>query len=596
MGALWLLVYTNATPEPITNEFINKFLVTANRGPQYSDLVTKSSVDIYKNDTIKRQAKTALTRHNFLTYKRHHVLHGFHRMSVTDSTLNAIQPFQDSAENIVLMCNGELYNFESLISTYSLTGLTSSSDVEVLIPLYKHFGNSLSNVADMLAVLRGEFSLVITENIGTFDLTTLQMFAATDLFSTKSLYLLYNTQKNLYMIFTELKNVPKHILKNSGYSLVQFPSASYWSFQNDPTTFIEYFDFTPYQDLNRLTYTASTPDVVTTVYQQLRTVITTSVIERFSFGSDAYSAFLVSGGFDSSLILAITVKYLYDTSQLSLLDNTHVFTVSDCHESDDVHCAIELVDFLNNTYGTSLKHHVVYISNTTLITSKLEEIVYIVESFDTDLIIHSIFYYFLYTHITNNKDSLGNFTSILSGDGLDEYCGYEALVGLDAQEFQDKSIEMLKHIHKADLVKTDKLAGHFGYEARYPYLDTNVMDLLLNIHPSLKKKISFSIKELPIDKYIIRKAFDTGEYLHTCNLWRNHAPITNCITNIKTNLEIHYESVYTLDEFNDFVATLPASLECMPQTRLDMHLYKLFVKQFSTRTGIVHKRHAPLLV
>jgi asparagine synthase (glutamine-hydrolysing) len=592
MGALWLLVYTNSTPEPITSDFFKHFLLTSNRGSQYTDIVTKSSVDIYKNESIKRQAKQVLSRHNFLRYSRHHVLHGFHRMSITDASLNAIQPFQDSSETTVLMCNGELYNYQSLVSNYSLTGLSSTSDVEVLIPLYKHFTSDL--FSDMLNTLHGEFSLVVTENVETFQLSSLQMFAATDLLGTKSMYLLYNTTLQLYMVFSELKNVPMHILKNTDYTILQFPPASFWSYQNDPTTFVEYYDFTPFCSLEQLTYITATPDSLSSLYQEIVEVFTSSVVEKFSFGSNGYSSFLLSGGFDSSLILSIIVKSLSDNNQLDLLDNAHVFTVSDCELSADTISAIQLIEFLNDTYDLTLNHHIVYISNTELIASKLDDIVYITETYDSDIVVDSVFYYFLYTHIKNNKDTLGNFNSILTGDGLDEYCGYDSLVDLDNQQFQEKSIELLKHMHATDLLKTDKISGFFGFEARYPFLDKNVMNLLLNIHPSLKKKISFNVTQLPVEKYIIRKAFDTGEYMPSSNLWRSHSPISNCLADIKSSLETHYNNVYTLDEFNDFLTGLPDNLQCIPQTRLDMHLYKLFVKHFSSRTSIVQKRHSPL--
>lgn len=590
MGALWLLVYTNSTPEPITSDFFKHFLLTSNRGSQYTDIVTKSSIDIYKNETIKRQAKQSLSRHNFLVYSRHHVLHGFHRMSITDASLNAIQPFQDSTETTVLMCNGELYNYKSLVSNYSLSNLTSTSDVEVLIPLYKNFTSA--NFSNMLNTLHGEFSLVITENVETFDLSSLQMFAATDLFGTKSMYLLYNTSFQLYMVFSELKNVPMHILKNTDYTILQFPPASFWSYQHDPTTFVEYFDFTPFNSLEQLTFTTTTPDSLSTMYQEIVDIFTTSIVEKFSFGSNGYSSFLLSGGFDSSLILSIIVKHLSNNNQLYLLDNARVFTVSDCHLSSDTTSAIQLIDFLNDTYNLTLNHHIVYISNTELIASKLDDIVYITETFDSDIVVDSVFYYFLYTHIKNNKDTLGNFTSILTGDGLDEYCGYNSLFDLDHQQFQEESIKLLKHMHATDLMKTDKISGFFGFEARYPFLDKNVMNLLLNIHPSLKKKINFNVTELPIEKYIIRKAFDTGEYMPSSNLWKTHSPISNCITDIKSSLETYYNSVYTLDEFNDFLTGLSDNLQCIPQTRFDMHLYKLFVKHFSSRTSIVQKRHS----
>jgi asparagine synthase (glutamine-hydrolysing) len=590
MGALWMLIYANSTPEPITQSFYNKFLSTSNRGPSYSDIVTQSTVNIFKNDSVKMLAKNILDRHTFMTYVRHHFIFGFHRLSTSDQSLNAIQPLRSSNGNSLLMCNGELYNYNELVDTFNIIGLTSFSDVEVILPLYIQFGPT--RISELLDSLRGEFSLVISDNIETFNLNTLSVFAATDLLSTKSLYLLYNTSFKLYMIFTELKNIPMHLLNNNTYTLLQFPPASYWSFHS-PTTFSSYFDFSIYQNLNTLTYRTSTPETLDILYPQLRTIISNSIIEKFTFGHDGYSAILLSGGFDSSLVLSIIVKYLYDNDNLELLDNVHIFTVGDCDECDDVVYAQELIAHLDDKYNISLQHHIVFISDIDCIVSKLKDIVYIVESFDTDVIISSVFFYFLYTHINNNKSTLGNFKSIITGDGLDEYCGYDSLLNLEPQAFQNTSIELIKHLCKSDIVKTDKLAGYHGYEVRYPYLDKNVVDLLLNIHPNLKKKIKFDTSELPIDKYIIRKAFDLNNtYLPSNILWRTRQNISdNLIIDIRQDLETYYNNIYSTDELYSFTSSLEQQ-PTTPQTCLDMHLYNLFTLQFSQRTSIIEKRHS----
>ncbi len=59
---------------------------------------------------------------------------GFHRLSIMDMTNNGNQPFVHN--DVKLMCNGEIYNFEYLTEILKDTyNFHSHSDCEVLIPI-----------------------------------------------------------------------------------------------------------------------------------------------------------------------------------------------------------------------------------------------------------------------------------------------------------------------------------------------------------------------------------------------------------------------------------------------------------------------------
>ena len=67
------------------------------------------------------------------------VMFGFNRLSIMDLSDDGMQPFK--GEDCTLVCNGEIYNFlqlkENLKDGFSFQ---SSSDCEVLIPLYRKYG------------------------------------------------------------------------------------------------------------------------------------------------------------------------------------------------------------------------------------------------------------------------------------------------------------------------------------------------------------------------------------------------------------------------------------------------------------------------
>jgi asparagine synthase (glutamine-hydrolysing) len=56
----------------------------------------------------------------FETYEN--VMIGFHRLAIVDDTFSSNQPFilEDSQRTVVLICNGEIYNYKEIIESQSL--------------------------------------------------------------------------------------------------------------------------------------------------------------------------------------------------------------------------------------------------------------------------------------------------------------------------------------------------------------------------------------------------------------------------------------------------------------------------------------------
>lgn len=91
------------------------------------------------------------------------------------------------------MVNGELYNHEEYRRELAPEfEFKSSSDCEIVIALYKHYG------IDFLSRLRGEFALVL------WDEKRQLFFAARDRYGIKSLY--YTIVNNRLLVATEMKS------------------------------------------------------------------------------------------------------------------------------------------------------------------------------------------------------------------------------------------------------------------------------------------------------------------------------------------------------------------------------------------------------
>jgi asparagine synthase (glutamine-hydrolysing) len=87
-----------------------------------------------------------------------------------------------------------------------------------------------------------------------------------------------------------------------------------------------------------------------------------------------------------------------------------------------------------------------------------------------------------------------------------------------AQEFQRETIDRVQKLFTADLLRADKSTMAHGLEARVPFLDKAFLEVAMNIKPEEKQPKTYD----GIEKYILRKAFDTPErpYLPEEVLWR----------------------------------------------------------------------------
>ena len=81
---------------------------------------------------------------------------GFHRLAINGLDPNSDQPI--NFENIKLICNGEIFNYQELYNELNINPKTNS-DCEVIIHLYKNYG-----IEQTLQMLDGEFSFILFDS------------------------------------------------------------------------------------------------------------------------------------------------------------------------------------------------------------------------------------------------------------------------------------------------------------------------------------------------------------------------------------------------------------------------------------------------
>lgn len=237
---------------------------------------------------------------------------GHRRLSIIDlSTGN--QPMFSEDKNLILVFNGEIYNFLAIkkeLQSLSYT-FNTSSDTEVILKAYQEWG-----LKGCLNRLEGMFAFSLwDENIK-------KLFVVRDRFGEKPLY--YTKNQNGFFFASELKALKEHYSKqhlskkalNLFFSLTYIP-APYTIYEEvfklEAGSYLEVneageYEIFKFYDLEKIVKN-NRKGIISdyeTAKKQLRDLLFTSVEERMI--SDVPLGSFLSGGIDSSIVSAIMAK------------------------------------------------------------------------------------------------------------------------------------------------------------------------------------------------------------------------------------------------------------------------------------------------
>lgn len=234
---------------------------------------------------------------------------GHNRLSIIDLSTAANQPFRDPSGRYVLSFNGEIYNYlelrEELKDQFHFQ---TSSDTEVLLACYITYGTAC------LDKLNGMFSFVVWDN------KKKNLFAARDRFGVKPFFYSFD-QKDLYFS-SEIKalravlqreKADKGVWANyfafGSYGMPeetffegihQLPAGHYMEFSNGDIKVQRWYDF-----VRRVKETVVIPNFEK-AKKKYFDLLLDSIALRFR--ADVPVGFNISGGVDSSLLLALVNK------------------------------------------------------------------------------------------------------------------------------------------------------------------------------------------------------------------------------------------------------------------------------------------------
>jgi asparagine synthase (glutamine-hydrolysing) len=251
-------------------------------------------------------------------YRDHDVLLEHWRLSIIDLSANGEQPMAIGVEDAcVIAYNGEVYNFMELKEGMKGAEFVSSSDTEVVLRLYKERG------LEFIRELNGMFAFAI------YDKAKKQIVLARDRFGIKPLYYHIDGASNIYFA-SELKALVLNHSIDVTIDVVAIQSLFH-------LLYIE-GDRTPFNEIRKLpagsclVYSLETrtyrlekfhdfefcrSDLAESQWiDQIDSVLADSV--RMHLVSDVPVGALLSGGVDSSLMVALMSRYTNDVRTFSV--------------------------------------------------------------------------------------------------------------------------------------------------------------------------------------------------------------------------------------------------------------------------------------
>ena len=480
------------------------------------------------------------------------------RLSIIDPS-SGIQPLTNKDDTVILCVNGEIFNYKEIKKNYSNYTYKTGSDCEVILALYENIktniqtnntnniNNTNNNINEnnnklehnqivyLMSQLNGQFSFILHDTVNNM------VLVARDPFGITQSYYGMDEMGNAH-IASEIKALQDCVTVNF------MPNGNYLYFDATQPNLIpiNYFQDTPdgnwskYNNTinNNLKFNYNPENILnneneTILLKQIKDTFEKAVIDRLM--SDVPFGILLSGGLDSSLVASIAVKYIKEHPEIyGKIPIINTFSIG-AKDSSDLPFARMVAEYL----GT--KHHEIDFTVEEGMNS-IDEIINVLETYDITTIRASTPHYLMSRKIKSMGVKM-----VLSGEGSDEILGgylyfHKAPTDMEHQLECKKRVLDLGYF---DCLRADKSTMGNGLESRVPFLDTKFVNLCIDIHKDIKTQ---NYNGKPIEKYILRKAFDIKDengknmYLPDEVLWRQKEQFSDSIT---------YHWIDTLKSFTD---------------------------------------------
>lgn len=416
----------------------------------------------------------------------------FHRLAIMGLDEKGIQPFE--FEDKALVCNGEIYGFRKLKEELIEKGYSfkSDSDCEILIPLYLEKG------VEMFKELNAEFAMILYDGKS--------LIAARDPIGIRPLF--YGYLEDGSIIFASEAINLIGIVKE----VTAFPPGHYYK----DGKFVRYADLTTVETYS----TDGMDECLKNIHDKLIEGV------RVRLDADAPVGFLLSGGLDSSLVCAISQKFLNKPIK--------TYAIGMDKDAIDLKYAREAADYIG------ADHTEVYMTREEVLDT-LEEVISILGTYDITTIRASMGMYLCCRKI----HEIGEVKVLLTGEISDELFGYKYTdFAPDAESFQSEAKKRVDELYMYDVLRADRCISANSLEARVPFGDIDFVKYVMSINPARK------MNTYNMGKYLLRKAFEEDKILPSDILWRQKAAFSDAVGHsMVDDLKEYAETKYSDEEY-----------------------------------------------
>ncbi len=342
------------------------------------------------------------------------------------------QPMERDGGRRLLACNGEIYNHRALRRTLSDESVfASDSDSEVVLHLFAEGGPRF------IPQLDGMFAFFVTDGDG--------FLAARDPFGIKPLYFGEDAAGVLWFS-SELKALQGRCAEMSA-----LPPGTFIDSSRRVTPWFE-----PSWEHSRGVRWDAPPNELLLRLEQ-------AVVKRLM--SDVPIGVFLSGGLDSSLVAALARPHV---------DHLQTFAVG-IEGAPDLAAARRVAVALRT-------EHYERVYTLQEVASRLEEVIYHLESYDAALIRSALPCFFV------SELAAHHVKVVLTGEGADElFAGYGYMANIpDSDSLHRECARLLRGLHAMNLQRVDRMTMAHGLEGRVPFLDVGFSDWAMSLDPRLK--------------------------------------------------------------------------------------------------------------
>lgn len=444
----------------------------------------------------------------------------------------------DKLFKLVLCVNGEIYNHLELRKKYNNYDYKTSSDCEVILGLYLDYIKNVSSssskpLTDYINELDGQFSFIL------YDSYNDELVIARDPIGITSLYIGMSsnlTNNNLIdkkiMVSSEFKTLmdcekiqmfepgyymiikngilkehkPYYNLSNSGkwqelLGKSNDDISNYLTKLNSTHKSLTNLDYYLYNNIDNQNYYNIKEDIES-ICNELYNVLKRAVKKRLM--SDVPFGLLLSGGLDSSIVCALAKELSQEEPNLvwGKGNKFHTFSIG-LNGAPDLIEAQKVANYLDT-------NHIGFNFTIQEGLDAVRDVIWHLETYDITTIRASVPMYLL-----SRKIKAMGIKMVLSGEGSDELLGgyLYFLSAPNDEEFHLECCRRVSNLGHFDCLRANKTTMAWGVEGRVPFLDKEVIEFCMKLHPKLKYGGSKKI-----EKWILRETFK--DLLPESIVWR----------------------------------------------------------------------------